>query len=288
MELSNKVVLTAALTGAVTPKSINDAIPMTPQEISEDAYKVWKAGASIVHFHMRDDEGLGTMDKERFKRTLDLLKANHPDCDVVINCTTAGDNRASDDERMAHLPYVMPEFASYDAGSLNWTPDGVFVNSPQFLEKLGLTMKELGIKPEFEIFDAGMMGNVAYYASKGILVAPYHYQFVLGVLGGMPATVESLVYLKNLLPAEATWSAFGIGRDHQKIIYATLALGGHIRVGLEDNVYYARGVKATNVSLVERAVRIIKEFGKEVATPEEARAILGLPSKAITPELQPA
>ena len=284
MELSNKVVLTAALTGAVTPKSINEDIPTTPEEISEAAYKVWQAGASVVHFHMRDDEGLGTMDKDRFKKTLDLLKGNHPDCDVVINCTTAGDSRATDDERMAHLALVRPEIASYDAGSLNWTPDGVFVNSPSFLEKLGSTMKELGIKPEFEIFDAGMMGNVAYYASKGVLVAPYHYQFVLGVLGGMPATVESLVYLKNLLPDEATWSAFGIGRDHQKIMYAALALGGHIRVGLEDNVYYARGVKATNVSLVERAARVIKEFGKEVATPADARQILSLPAKAATIE----
>ena len=286
MELSNKVVLTAALTGAVTPKSINDDIPMTPEEISEAAYKVWQSGASVVHFHMRDDEGLGTMDKERFRRTLDLLATNHPDCDVVINCTTAGDNRATDDERMAHLPYVLPEIASYDAGSMNWTPDGVFVNSPQFLEKLGLTMKELGIKPEFEIFDSGMAGNVLYYAAKGILVPPLHFQFVLGVAGGMPASVESLVYLKNLIPADSTWSAFGIGRDHQKIMYATLALGGHIRVGLEDNVYYSRGVKATNVSLVERAVRVIREFGKDVATPDEARQILSLPAR--NRELQPA
>jgi uncharacterized protein (DUF849 family) len=286
MELSNKVVLTAALTGAVTPKSINENIPMTPEEISEDAYRVWQAGASVVHFHMRDNEGLGTMDKERFKKTLDLLRENHPECDVVINCTTAGDNRASDDERMAHLPYVLPEIGSYDAGSFNWTPDGVFTNSPAFLEKLGLTMKELGIKPEFEIFDVGMMGNVGYYAAKGILVPPFHFQFVLGVLGAMASTVENLVHLHSLLPENSTWSAFGIGRDHQKIMYATLALGGHVRVGLEDNVYYSRGVKATNVSLVERAVRIIREYGKEVATPDEARQILSL--KVRVPELQPA
>jgi 3-keto-5-aminohexanoate cleavage enzyme len=280
MQTSNKVVLTAALTGAVTPKSINEHIPTTPEEISEDAYRVWQAGASVVHFHMRDEDGLGTMSKERFKTTLDLLKQNHPDCDVVINCTTAGDSRAGDDDRMAHLPYVMPEIASYDAGSFNWTPDGVFVNSPAFLEKLGQTMKDLGIKPEFEIFDAGMMGNVNYYASQGLLVAPLHFQFVLGVLGAMPATVENLVYLKSLLPQGSTWSAFGIGRDHLKIMYAALALDGHVRVGLEDNVYYSRGVKATNVTLVERAVRVIREFGKEVATPAEAREILSLKAKA--------
>ncbi len=280
MDLSNKVVLTAALTGAVTPKSINSAIPMTPEEIAEDAYRVWQAGASVVHFHMRDDEGLGTMDKERFKKTIELLRGNHPDCDVVINFTTAGDSRATDDERLAHLPYVTPEIGTFDAGSFNWMPDGVFINSPAFLERLGRTLTDLGIKPEYEIFDSGMMGIVDYFAAKGVLKAPFHYQFVLGVPGGMPATTESLVYLKSLLPAESTWGAFGVGRDNQKVIYATLALGGHIRVGLEDNVYLTRGVKATNVQLVERAVRVIRDYGKEVATPDEARQILSLPARA--------
>lgn len=280
MDLSNKVVLTAALTGAVTPKSINDAIPMTPEEISEDAYRVWQAGASVVHFHMRDDEGLGTMDKERFKKTMQLLRGNHPDCDVVINFTTAGDSRATDDERLAHLPYVTPEIGTFDAGSFNWMPDGVFVNSPQFLERLGRTLTELSVKPEFEIFDSGQMYNVAHYAKQGILTSPLHYQFVLGVPGGMPSDVESLIYLKNLLPAGSTWGAFGVGRDNQKIVYATLALGGHVRVGLEDNVYLSRGVKATNLQLVERAVRVIREFGKDVATPDEARQILEIPSHA--------
>ncbi|MHB9863738.1 beta-keto acid cleavage family enzyme [Streptomyces sp. YIM S03343] len=275
MELKNKVIVSAALTGAVTPKSINEHIPLTPKEIAEDAYRCWKAGAAVVHLHMRDDEGLGTMDKEKFKETIDLIKS-HEDCDVVINCTTAGDNRATDDDRMAHLPYVLPEIASYDSGSFNWMPDGVFTNSPQFLERLGLTMKELGIKPELEIFDSGFMGTAEYYLKRGVLLAPLHYQFVLGVLGGLEATVENLLFLKNRLPEGSTWSAFGIGRDHLKILYATLALGGHVRVGLEDNVYYSKGVLATNVSLVERAVRVIKEFGKEPATPDEARQLLKL------------
>lgn len=224
---------------------------------------------------MRDDEGLGTMDKEKFKKTVELIK-EYKDCDVVINCTTSGDSRAGDEERMAHLKYVKPEMASYDAGSFNWMPGGVFENSPKFLNELGILMGELDIKPEFEIFDSGMMGIVNYYKNKGILKAPLHYQFVLGVLGGMEATVENLLYLKNKLPENSTWSAFGIGKDHLKILYATLALGGHVRVGLEDNVYYSKGVPATNVKLVERAKRLIEEFGKEVATPREAREILGL------------
>lgn len=275
IDTKNKVIISAALTGAMTPKEANPNIPMTPEEIAEDAYKCWQAGAAVVHIHMRDKDGLGTMDKELFKKTADLIKAKK-DCDVVINCTTSGDSRASDEERMAHLPYVKPEMASYDAGSFNWMPGGVFTNSPQFLQKLGLTMKELNIKPEMEIFDSGFMNIVKYYVKKEVLVAPCHYQFVLGVLGGMEATVKNLTLLHDMLPAGSTWSAFGIGRYHLPIMYATLALGGHIRVGLEDNVYYSYGKLATNVSLVERAVRIIKEFDKEAATPAEARAILGL------------
>jgi len=275
MAHENKVIITAALTGAMTPKEMNPSIPLTPEEIAEDAYRCSQAGAAVVHLHMRDEEGLGTMDKEKFKKTIERIKAR-TDCDVVINCTTSGDSRAGDEERMAHLPLVKPEMASYDAGSFNWMPGGIFENSPQFLEKLGLKMKELGIKPEMEIFDSGFMNIVNYYVKKEVLQTPCHYQFVLGVLGGMEATVKNLVYLHEMLPKGATWSAFGLGRQHLPIMYATLALGGHIRVGLEDNVYYSRGKLATNVSLVERAARITREFGKEPATPDEAREILGI------------
>lgn len=275
MTLDNKVIITAALTGAMTPKDANPSIPLTPEEIAEDAYNCWKAGAAVVHLHMRDVNGMGTMDKVRFKKAVDLLRA-HEDFDGIINLTTSGDSRATDEERMAHLPVCQPEMSSYDAGSFNWMPGGVFKNSPQFLEKLGLLDQELNIKPEMEIFDSGFMGIVNYFTKKGVLLPPVHYQFVLGVLGGMPATVENLLYLKDKLPEGATWSAFGIGRAHLPIMYATLALGGHIRVGLEDNIYYSHGQLATNVSLVERAGRVIKEFGKEIATPDEAREILGL------------
>ncbi len=275
MALENKVIITAALTGAMTPKEMNPNIPLTPEEIAEDAYKCWQAGAAVVHLHMRDENGHGTMDKEKFKKTIELIKAK-PDCDVVINCTTSGDNRAGYEERMAHLEYVKPELASFDAGSFNWMPFGIFDNAPQFLEPLGNKMKEVGVKPELEIFDSGFMNVVKYYVKQGVLESPCHYQFVLGVLGGMEATVKNLEFLHEMLPEGATWSAFGLGRQHMPIMYTTLALGGHIRVGLEDNVYYSKGVLASNTMLVERAARVIKEFGKEVATPDEARQILGL------------
>lgn len=273
--MENKVIITAALTGAMTPKEINENIPLTPQEIAEDAYACWKAGASVVHLHMRDDEGRGTMDKGKFEETVNLIK-KHKECDVIINFTSSGAANATDEERMIHIKELKPEIASFDAGTFNWMPNIVFMNSPQFLEKLGACMQENNVKPEIEIFDSGMIGIADYYSKKGILPEKLHFQFVLGVLGGMEATVDNLLFLKNMIPKNSTWSAFGIGVNHMPIMYATLALGGHLRVGLEDNVYFSKGVKATNVQLVKRAVEAIKVYGKEVATPEETRKILGL------------
>jgi len=268
-----KVIISAALTGAITPKSLNPNIPLTPEEIANDAYECWKAGAAVVHLHMRDEEGLGTMNKEFFKKTVDLIKSK---CDVVINCTTSGDHRATDDDRMAHLPYVKPEIASFDVGTFNWLPHVVFMNTPQFLEKLGNTMIENDIKPEIEIFDLGMLNAAEFFIKKGALKAPAHFQFVLGVPGAAQATVDNLVYLVNHLPEGSTWSALGIGKGHLPILYSAIALGGHVRVGLEDNVYYSKGRLATNVELVSRAADLIKIADKEVATPDEAREILGL------------
>ena len=282
--LQNKVIITAALTGAVTPAGYH--IPETPEQIAEDAYQCWKAGAAIVHLHMRDEQGLGTMDAERFKKTIELIRA-HKDCDVVINCTSSGDNRVSGGDaagnaiRMKHMRTVDGiEMGSYDAGSFNWMPGGVFMNTPQFLQELGDVYMERGIKPELEIFDTGMLGVSNYFVKKGHLPTPCHYQFCLGVLGGMPATVENLLYLTKHIPEGSTWSAFGVGAGHLPIMYAALALGGNIRVGLEDNVVYGKDeegnkILATNLMLVERAVKAVETFGKKPATSAQAREILG-------------
>ena len=171
------------------------------------------------------------MDKEKFRETIKLIRS-HKDCDVIINCTSSGaspEHPATDDERMAHHRELSGiEMGSYDAGSFNWMPGGVFVNSPQFLEKLGDLYMEKGIKPELEIFDAGMLGVASYFVKKGHLSTPCHYQFCLGVLGGMPATVENLLYLVQHIPAGSTWSAFSVGKGHLPILFASLALGGHI------------------------------------------------------------
>ena len=270
----NKVIITVAPTGAWPTKENNPNVPMTPKEIANDVYECWQAGAGIAHLHMRDDAGKGTMSKEKFRETVELIREK---CDIVLNLTTSGDLNATDETRMAHLIELKPELASYDAGSMNWMHTSLFLNPPQFLEKLGKMMAENGVKPEIEVFDAGMFYNAEYYMKKGVISSPGHYQFVLGAAGGTAATVENLVYLKSLLPKDATWSALGIGAGHIPILFATIALGGHVRVGMEDNVVYAKNRLAkSNAEFVERAARLIREANKEVASPSDAREILKL------------
>jgi uncharacterized protein (DUF849 family) len=270
----SNTIITVAPTGAWPTKENNPAVPMTPREIAEDVYECWQAGAAIAHLHMRDKDGKGTMDKERFRETVGLIREK---CDIVLNLTTSGDLHATDETRMAHIIELKPELASYDAGSMNWMHTALFINHPAFLEKLGAVMIENGVKPEIEVFDAGMYYNAAYYMKKGVIKTPGHFQFVLGAAGGIAATVENLVFLKGLLPPDATWSALGIGAGHLPILLATIALGGHVRVGMEDNVLYAKGRLAkSNAEFVARAARLIREANNEVAKPAEARTILGL------------
>jgi uncharacterized protein (DUF849 family) len=270
----DKRIITVAPTGAWPTKANNPNVPMTPKEIAEDVYQSYQAGAAIAHLHMRDVDGKGTMSKELFSETVDLIKGK---CDIVINLTTSGDLNATDETRQEHLKLIKPELASYDCGSMNWMHSGLFINHPKFLEALAVTMRENGVKPEIEIFDAGMVYNALYYKKMGFLQGPLHYQFVLGAAGGTAATVENLVYLKNLIPEGSTWSAFGIGKGHVPIMLAALAMGGHVRVGMEDNVLFSPNVLAdSNAQFVVRAANLIRESGFEVATPDDARHILGL------------
>ena len=273
--LDNKVILTVAPTGAWPSKKDTPYIPLQPKEIADDVYACWQAGASIAHLHVRDDDDQSSMDFDKFTETVEHIRAT--DCDIVLNLTTSGQLGLEDEARMKHIIALKPELASYDCGSMNWAHSTVFENSPRFLEKLGLAMQENNIKPEIEIFDAGMVYNALYYLKKGVLKAPLHFQFVLGAPGGMTATVENLMFLKTLIPEDSTWGALGIGRGHLPIMYTTLALGGHVRVGMEDNIYYSKGVLAkSNAEFVERSKRIAAEIDKEIATPDEARAILGI------------
>ena len=275
-DLSNRVILTVAPTGSSTPAAKCPGLPVTPAEIAAETYECWKAGASVVHLHVRDDQGNASMEYEKFRESVALIREK---CDIVINMTTAGGFGVPDDERILPLDLI-PEMATMDAGSMNVKGDFVFHNSVAFLEKLGLRAQELGIRPEIEVMDTGMVYTALRLIEQGYIKSPPHFQMVLGMENGMAATVENLVYMKNLLPPGATWSAFGVGKAHLTILMATLALGGHVRVGMEDNIYLDAGQKASsNVDFVERTRRIIELNNKRPATPEETRAMLGLRSR---------
>ena len=280
--MAKKTIITAAVTGAWPKKENNPNVPMTPQEIADDVYACWKAGAAIAHLHMRDDEGNGTMDTAKFEETVNLIHTKYPDCDIVLNLTTSGDIHADDEIRVAHVKKLKPEMASYDCGSMNWLNSGLFLNTPKFLTDCGLLFQELGVKPEIEAFDPGMIGNAAYYIKKGVLKTPVHFQFCMGCANGIAGSMKNLIFMKETADelvgkGNYTWSCFGVGHSAMEMLYGAVALGGNIRVGMEDNVIYEKGQLAeSNVQFIERAVRVIKEYGKEVATPDEARQILGL------------
>ena len=283
--MAKKTIITAAVTGAWPKKENNPNVPMTPQEIADDVYACWKAGAAIAHLHMRDDEGNGTMDTAKFEETVNLIHTKYPDCDIILNLTTSGDIHADDEIRVAHVKKLKPEMASYDCGSMNWLNSGLFINSPKFLTDCGLLFQETNTKPEIEAFDPGMIGNAAYYSKKGVLKTPVHFQFCMGCANGIPGTMKNLIFMKETADelvgkGNYTWSCFGVGHSAMEMLYGAVALGGGIRVGMEDNVMYAKGQLAeSNVQFVERAARVIREYGNEVATPAEAREMLGLTAK---------
>ena len=283
--MAKKTIITAAVTGAWPKKENNPNVPMTPQEIADDVYACWKAGAAIAHLHMRDDEGNGTMDTAKFEETVNLIHTKYPECDIILNLTTSGDIHADDELRVAHVKKLKPEMASYDCGSMNWLNSGLFINSPKFLTDCGLLFQETNTKPEIEAFDPGMIGNAAYYIKKGVLKTPVHFQFCMGCANGIAGTMKNLIFMKETADelvgkGNYTWSCFGVGHSAMEMLYGAVALGGGIRVGMEDNVMYAKGQLAeSNVQFVERAVRVIKEYGNEVATPAEAREMLGLTAK---------
>ena len=283
--LENKRIISVAVTGAWPTRKDHPTLPVTPQEIADDVYECWKAGAAVAHIHVRNDDGTPSTEFERYKETIEKIREKK-DCDICINITSSGGTlgAGSDDEddeaRIKPIRELLPEMCSYDCGTLNWQYNTIFENHPRFLEKLGLETQKLNVKPEIEIFDPSMIYAAEYYMKKGILKAPCHFQLILGAAGGVKATIEDLVMLKNRLPEGSTWAASGIGRGHVPIMMATIAMGGHLRVGLEDNVFYSKGVPAKgNVQLVSRAKRLLEEAGYEAATPDEAREILVLVRK---------
>jgi 3-keto-5-aminohexanoate cleavage enzyme len=268
------VIITAALTGSRISREQTPFIPITPEEIAAEGLAAWRAGAAIVHVHVRDADGVGAQDMQAFRRVVDVLRA---ETDVILCLTTSGipGRNLPTAERIAPLS-LQPEMASFDAGTIQMDA-GLFINEPDFLDALAAEALARGVKLELECFDLGMVQTALRYGAEGKIPAPLHFQFVTGTRHGMPATAQALVAAADLLPEDATWSVIGVGRTQTPIAMLALAMGGHVRVGLEDSIHYRRRELATgNAQLVERAVRLAGELERPVATPDQARRLLGL------------
>ena len=292
--MGKKLIISACLCGAGTKKDQAPTVPYTPEEISDQAIACAKAGAAVVHIHVREDKevngkmeiGYKSMSLEKFTETTELLreKMKKENVDVVINLTTSG-GEYEDYKRLQHLGKLLPEMCSFDPNTLNWANSYIFENSPRFLNQLAQEVVKYDIKPEFEVFDTGHIDSVMYYVKKWGIPTPPYIQFIMGVGGSMPGTTQNLAWLVSKLPEGAKWSVSGIGKCHMEMMLAGLALGADgLRVGLEDNIIYSRNddgskVIATNVMLVERAVALAKMAGRDIATAEDARQILGLTKK---------
>lgn len=281
-DLTDRVIISAALTGSAGTKAQNPALPITPAEIAADAIRCWKLGAAIAHLHVRDDSGRPICDPVLFEEVRTTIREQAPDCDIIINMSTSGGvGSAGDAARLAPVA-LRPEIVSFDAGSVNFG-GRVFINSPEFLDALAHEVATYQVKPEIECFESGMISNAQPYIDAGLFTPPYWFQFVLGVRGGAPPTVKQLLHMSEQLPPHSLWSVCAIGRAQLPLNLAALAMGGHVRTGLEDNLYYRRGEKATNPQLVERLVRLSQEVGRPPATPQEAREILGLAAATVQP-----
>lgn len=269
-----KLIITAAICGAEVLKEHNPAVPYTVEECVREAKSAYDAGASIIHLHVRYDDGTPTQDKARFKVIIDAIKAVCPD--VIIQPSTGGAVGMSDDERLQPTE-LLPEMATLDCGTLNFGGDEVFFNTENTIKYFGKRMIEMGIKPELEVFDKSMIDMALRLHKKGFINKPMHFDFVMGVNGGIGGDLRDFVFLRHSIPADATYTVAGVGRYEFPLAMAAIIDGGHVRVGFEDNVYLSKGVLAkSNGELVDKVVRMAKELGREIATPAEAREILGL------------
>ena len=291
--MNRKVIVTCALTGAGDTTAKSEYVPVTPDEIAADAIAAARAGASVVHIHVRDPETKqGSRDTELYREVVRQIKES--DVDPVINLTAGmggdlvvdpseptvqlpGTDLVSGLERLAHVEELRPEICTIDCGSLNFGEgSNLYVSTPDMLREGAARIKELGVKPEMEIFDTGNLWFANVMVEEGLIAPPPLYQLCMGIPYGAPVDPGLLQAMVNLLPAGAQWTSFAIGRNQLPWVAQSVLLGGHVRVGLEDNLYLSKGVKATNAQLTERAIDIVTGMGSSVATPDEARDILKL------------
>jgi len=293
--MTDKIILTCAVTGGAMPNPKHPSFPITPEEIARDCVEAAKAGASVVHIHVRDPQtGQGSSDPELFNEVVDRVR--DAEIDIVLNLTCGvGATFYPDPEdeskslphskmypvdvRMRHVVRNLPELASFDitAGNrLFGTSEAIYMNTPRAMRLMAKKFQELGVKPELEVFDSGDIVMGKTLIEEGLIDGPPFFQFALGVKWGIPSGLESIQFMRSILPEGAVWGAFGIAREEMPMVASSALMGGHVRVGLEDNLYLSRGVFATNAQLVERAHTLIECLGKSVATPQEARDILHL------------
>ncbi|MCD4817474.1 MAG: 3-keto-5-aminohexanoate cleavage protein [Candidatus Cloacimonetes bacterium] len=273
----NPLVITTALTGAETTKKDQPNLPITPDEQVATAKACFEAGSRVLHLHIREDDGSPSQRLERFEEVISKVRKQVPE--MLIQISTGGAVGVPFEERMAPLK-LKPEMATLNAGTLNFGNE-VFVNSPDDIIKLAEKFKEENVAPEIEVYESGMIDYVAKLVKKGYIThEPLHVQFVLGVPGGMSGKAKNIIYMAEHLKEEiptATWGIAGIGRWQLPGAMIAMAMGGHIRTGFEDNIFYHKNVLAdSNEQLVFRIVRIAKEFGRPLATPEQTKEILGL------------
>ncbi|MEA1971999.1 MAG: 3-keto-5-aminohexanoate cleavage protein [Candidatus Cloacimonadota bacterium] len=271
------LIITAAITGAETTKESQPNLPITPAEQIKDAKACYEAGARVLHLHIREDDGTPSQSLERFREVIEGVRKEVPE--MLIQISTGGAVGVSFEERMAPIQ-LKPDMATLNAGTLNFG-NQVFINSPTDIKKLAEYFKENKVAPEIEVYESGMIDYVAYLVKKGFIIhEPLHVQFVLGVPGGMSGKAKNVLYmaehLKETIPT-ATWGIAGIGRYELPDAYLALVMGGHIRVGFEDNIFYHKNILAeSNAQLVARVARLAEEFNRPLATPEQAKQILGL------------
>jgi uncharacterized protein (DUF849 family) len=287
-----KIVVTCALTGGFDTPGKNPAVPVTPEQIAQSGLEAADAGAAILHIHVRDPKTTKpSMAIELYQETVERIRARN--ADVIINLTSgpgaryipdaddplkpaAGSTLTTPAKRMAHIELLHPEICSLDVGSMNFGPH-VFINTPGHLADMAGRAHRVGVRPEIEVFDLGHIELAKKLISDGAIAGPALFQLCLGISFGAAATPETMLAMRNALPSGSRWSAFGISRMQFPMVAQSVLLGGHVRVGLEDNLYLSPGRLApSNAALVEKAVQIVRSLGANIASPAEARVIFGL------------
>jgi 3-keto-5-aminohexanoate cleavage enzyme len=274
--MEETIIITAAVTGSFPTKEMNPAVPYTPQEIIAAAVDSYKAGAAVTHVHVRDPKtGVPDFKIELFREVLEGIRER---CDMIVNLTTSGLRLEGPDVISQRLQpvHLRPDICSFDLGSMNFQ-DRAFINPPQWAEAATQCMREEGVKPEIEVFDIGHIYQAVDLIKRGLIDDPPYFQLCMGARWGIEGSIENLLFMRSKLPANALWSVLGVQRAQLPMTTMGMLLGGHVRVGFEDNIYLKRGVLAkSNAQMVERTVDLAERLGRKVASSQEARCILGI------------